>query len=186
FFTEMASEYSGYDNVLYEICNEPNGGTSWSEIKDYAEDIIGTIRQYDNDAVIIVGTPNWSQFVDQAAADPITGYDNLMYTLHFYAATHTDDLRNKMVTAHEAGLPIFVSEYGICDASGNGAIDTAQAEKWVEAMNACGISYVVWNLSNKEETSSLISSNCWKTSDFAYSDLSESGKWVYDMLTEGD
>lgn len=186
FFTEMASEYSGYDNVLYEICNEPNGGTSWPEIKDYAQDIIGTIRQYDKDAVIIVGTPNWSQFVDQAAADPITGYDNLMYTLHFYAATHTDDLRNKMVTAHEAGLPIFVSEYGICDASGNGAIDIAQAEKWVEAMNACGISYVVWNLSNKEETSSLISSNCWKTSDFAYSDLSESGKWVYDMLTEGD
>lgn len=185
FFTEMASEYSGYDNVLYEICNEPNGGTSWPEIKDYAEDMIGTIRQYDKDAVIIVGTPNWSQFVDQAAADPIMDYDNLMYTLHFYAATHTDDLRNKMVNAHEAGLPIFVSEYGICDASGNGAIDTAQANKWVEAMNSCGISYVVWNLSNKDETSSLISSSCWKTSDFTYSDLSESGKWVYDMLTEG-
>ena len=88
FFSEMSKEYAGAGNVLYEICNEPNGGTEWSEIKSYAQEIIPVIRANDANAVIIVGTPNWSQFVDQAAADPITGYENLMYTLHFYAATH--------------------------------------------------------------------------------------------------
>lgn len=88
FFQEMSREYAGYPNVLYEICNEPNGGTGWQEIKSYAQEVIGVIRANDPDAVILVGTPNWSQYVDQAAADPIQGYDNLMYTLHFYAATH--------------------------------------------------------------------------------------------------
>ena len=148
FFSEMSKEYADYDNVIYEICNAPNGGTGWGEIKSYAEKIIEVIRSNDEDGIILVGTPNWSQYVDQAAADPITGYDNIMYTLHFYAATHTDWLRDTMTAAVEAGLPIFVSEYGICDASGNGAIDEEQARQWIDLMDNYGISYVAWNLSN--------------------------------------
>ncbi len=182
FFTKMSSEFASYDHVLYEICNEPNGSTSWPEIKSYAEEVIGTIRSNDEDAVIIVGTPNWSQYVDQAAADPITEYNNIMYALHFYATTHGDSLQNTMVDAIEAGLPVFVSEYGICDASGSGAIDYAQAEKWIETMNTYGVSYVAWNLANKDETSSILKSSCTKTSGFTDEDLSESGKWVYEML----
>lgn len=183
FFAEMAEKYAGYNNVLYEICNEPNGGTSWSDIKSYAEEVIGVIRSYDEDGIIIVGTPNWSQYVDQAAADPITGYDNIMYALHFYAATHKESLRNTMTAAIDAGLPIFVTEYGICDASGNGAIDENQANQWVSTMNSYGVSYVAWNLSNKGETSAMINSSCNKTSGFTESDLSASGKWLYQMLT---
>lgn len=184
FFREMSALYADYNNVIYEICNEPNGGTGWQDIKTYAEVVIPVIRENDENAVILVGTPNWSQYVDQAAADPITGYSNIMYTLHFYAATHTDWLRETMTKAVNAGLPIFVSEYGICDASGNGAIDETQADKWVDAMDALGISYVAWNLSNKSETSAIFSSSCGKTSGFMESDLSDSGKWLYHMLTE--
>lgn len=184
FFREMSALYADYNNVIYEICNEPNGGTGWQDIKTYAEAVIPVIRENDENAVILVGTPNWSQYVDQAAADPITGYSNIMYTLHFYAATHTDWLRETMTKAVNAGLPIFVSEYGICDASGNGAIDETQADKWVDAMDTLGISYVAWSLSNKNETASLISSSCSKTSGFTESDLSDSGKWLYHMLTE--
>lgn len=183
FFAEMAKQYAEYDNVLYEICNEPNGGTSWSDIKSYAKEVISAIRKYDKDGIIIVGTPNWSQYVDQAAADPITGYDNIMYTLHFYAATHTDSLRNTMAAAIKEKLPIFVTEYGICDASGNGAIDEKQANEWVNIMNEYDVSYVAWNLSNKNETSAILNSSCSKTSDFTDSDLSASGKWLYHMLT---
>ncbi len=183
FFTEMSEAYSGYDNVLYEICNEPNGGTSWSSIKSYAEEIIPVIRANDEDAVILVGTPNWSQYVDQAAADPITAYSNIMYTLHFYAATHTDGLRSTMAAAIDAGLPVFVSEYGICDASGNGAIDEKQANAWVELMDRYGVSYVAWNLSNKNETSAVFKNSCGKLSGFTQEDLSSSGRWLYDMLT---
>lgn len=184
FFAEMAELYAGYDNVLYEICNEPNCGTSWIDIKSYAEEIIPVIRSYDREGIIIVGTPNWSQYVDQAAADPVTGYDNIMYSLHFYAATHTDSLRNTMISAIEAGLPVFVSEYGICDASGNGAIDEYQADQWISLMDEYNISYVAWNLSNKEETSAILSSKCSKTCGFTEDDLSPSGKWLYRMFSD--
>ena len=78
FFRTMSNEFKGNDNVIYEICNEPNGGTTWEAIKSYAEQVIPVIRQNDEDAVILVGTPNWSQYVDEAAADPITDYDNVI------------------------------------------------------------------------------------------------------------
>lgn len=182
FFDEMSELYSGYTNILYEICNEPNGGTSWSDVKDYAEQVIPVIRKNDQDGIILVGTPNWCQYVEQAAADPITGYENVMYTLHFYAATHMDSLREALVRAMEAGLPVFVSEFGICDASGSGAIDEYQADKWVELLDTQGISYVAWNLSNKSETSAILKSSCEKLSGFSEEDLSDSGRWLYKML----
>ncbi|MCR5428184.1 MAG: cellulase family glycosylhydrolase [Lachnospiraceae bacterium] len=184
FFDEMSKEFASNNNVIYEICNEPNGGTSWADIKKYAAEVIPVIRANDKNAVIIVGTPNWSQYVDQAAADPVKGETNIMYALHFYAATHKDDLRNKLKNAVNKGLPVFVTEYGICDASGSGSIDTASANKWVELMDSCGISYVCWNLSNKNETSALIKSSCRKTSGFNADDMSEEGTWLLDVLSK--
>ena len=181
FFTTMAKKYKNNKNVIYEICNEPNNGTSWKEIKSYAKSVISTIRKNDKKAVIVVGTPTWSQDVDQAAADPIKG-DNIMYALHFYAATHKADLRNKMTAAINKGLPVFVTEYGICDASGNGAIDKKEADRWVQTMDEYGVSYIAWNLSNKQESSSIIKSSCSKVSGFKKSDLSDEGKWLYSML----
>lgn len=182
FFGEMAETYAEYTNVLYEICNEPNGGTSWSDVKKYAEQVIEVIREKDEDGIILVGTPNWCQYVEQAAADPVSGYENIMYTLHFYAATHTDSLRDAMVKAVGNGLPVFVSEYGICDASGSGAIDTYQADKWMELLDEYGISSVTWNLSNKSETSAILKSSCGKVSGFTKEDLSDSGKWLYERM----
>lgn len=183
FFEEMSKEFATYDNVLYEICNEPNGGTTWTEIKSYAEEIIPIIRASDEDAIIIVGTPTWSQEVDKAVVDPIKGYENIMYTLHFYAATHTDWLRERMETALSAGLPIFVTEFGTCDASGNGGIDINQSNEWIRTMDKNGVSYVAWNLSNKNETSAIFKSDCQKTAGFTSEDLTENGKWIYEMLT---
>lgn len=181
FFREMSREFKGYNNVIYEICNEPNNGTSWKEIKSYAKSVISTIRENDKKAVIVVGTPTWSQDVDQAAAAPMKG-ENLMYALHFYAATHKADLRNKMTAAINKGLPVFVTEYGICDASGNGAIDKKEADRWVQTMDEYGVSYIAWNLSNKQESSSIIKSSCSKVSGFKKSELSDEGKWLYHLL----
>lgn len=183
FFDEISEKYKDYDNILYEICNEPNGSTTWQDIRHYALSVIPVIRAHDPDAVIIIGTPNWSQYVDQAAAEPITEYDNLMYTLHFYAATHKQDLRDRMVSALDAGLPIFVTEYGICDASGNGALDLTEAQEWVRLMDEKNISYVNWNLSNKAESSAMLLPSCTKTSDITAGDLSESGLWLFHTLS---
>ena len=182
FFKKMAKRYADEDHVIYEICNEPNGGTSWVQIKKYAKSVIKTIRTYDKDGIIIVGTPTWSQDVDQAVASPITGYKNLMYAFHFYAGTHKDDLRRRVEAAAKAGLPIFVTEYGICDASGSGAIDKIEAAKWMKLLNKYQISSCIWNLSNKAETSAMLKPNCTKTSGWKSSDLSESGKWCVRLL----
>lgn len=183
FFIDMATLYKDYPNVLYEICNEPNGNVTWNkDIKPYAEELITEIRKIDNDAIIIVGTPNWSQDVDIVAKDPISNSNNIMYSLHFYAATHKQFLRDKMMTALNLGLPIFVSEFGICDASGNGAIDENEANIWIDTLNSNNISWICWNLSNKNESSSLISYTCNKTSNWTESDLSQSGKWLLKAL----
>ena len=182
----MSEKYADHNNVLYEICNEPNGSTTWNDVKSYAEQVIPVIRSNAPDAVILVGTPNWSQSVDQAAADPITDYDNLMYTLHFYAATHKEDLRNTLQTALDQGLPVFVSEYSICDASGNGALDIGQADAWMQLLDQYQVSCVNWSLCNKRESAALLNASCDKTSDFTVEDLSPAGRWLYEMLTGTD
>ncbi len=182
FFEEMSKKYADYDNVIYEICNEPNGGATWSDVKSYAEEIIPIVRANAPDAIIIIGTPNWSQDVDIASNDPVTGYDNLMYAIHFYAATHTDGIRSKAETAIANGLPIFVSEFSICDASGNGAIDYNQADKWFELIGKYNLSYCGWNVSNKDETSSLIKPSCNKVSGWVDDDLSDTGIWLKNQI----
>lgn len=182
FFKTMAKRYADADHVIYEICNEPNGGTSWQQIKKYAKSVIKTIRTYDEDGIIIVGTPTWSQDVDQAAASPITGYQNLMYAFHFYADTHRDSYREKVKAAAEAGLPIFVTEYGICDSSGSGAINQTEADKWMKLLDTYNISSCMWNLSNKSETSAMLKTSCSKTSGWKSSDLSDAGKWFVRMM----
>ena len=176
----MAKKYKNNTNVIYEICNEPNGGTSWSTIKKYAEKIIKGIRTYDKKAVILVGTPNWSQDVDQAALSPVSKKyrKNVMYTLHFYAATHKEWLRDKAQAALDKGLPLFVSEFSICDASGNGGLDKAEAKKWLTFLDKNNISYMAWSLLNKAESSAFIKSGCSNTGKWSSKNLTAAGKWI--------
>ncbi|MBR1599158.1 MAG: cellulase family glycosylhydrolase [Lachnospiraceae bacterium] len=180
FFREMSKKYAGQDNVLYEICNEPNGGTTWSDITKYANEVIPVIRENDSDAVIIVGTPTWSQDVDVAAEKPLS-FDNVMYTLHFYAATHKDSYRQKLQTALNKGLPVMVTEFGVSEASGDGNLDTAEAKKWLDLLDENGISYFAWSLSNKSESSALLKSGTSKKSGWGSGDLSKAGKWVFNQ-----
>lgn len=184
FFDMVSKKYADYDNVIYEICNEPNGGVQWTEVKAYAEEVIPVIRANDKEAIIIVGTPTWCQDVDIVSEDPLTGFDNIIYAIHFYAATHTDNIRSKMETARKNGLPLIVSECSICDASGNGGIDYEQADKWFSLINEYHMGYFAWNLSNKAETSSLLQSSVTKTSGFTDSDLSETGKWFIQQFSK--
>lgn len=177
FFREMSEAFADNDNVLYEICNEPNSGTSWDSIKSYAEEVIPVIREQKPDAVILVGTPTWSQEIDKAAASPLT-FDNVMYTLHFYAGTHKDDLRNRLETCAQNNLPVFVSEFGMCDASGNGANDFDSTTKWLDLLNKYQISFCCWNLANKDESSSVFKAASTALSDWTDEDFNESGRWI--------
>ena len=185
FFKEMATEFKNNENVLYEICNEPNGDVTWArDIKPYAKEVIGEIRKIDSDSIIIVGTPTWSQDVDIVADDPIEEYSNIMYALHFYAATNKDELRKKMEVAIKKGLPIFVTEFGISEANGNGVINENEGDKWIELLNKYNISWVCWNLSNKNETTAILKSSCNKVTGFEESDFSAQGKWLLKKLKE--
>ena len=177
FFSHISAKYAGYSNVLYEICNEPNGDTNWDTIKQYADSVIPVIRANDSDAIILVGTPTWSQDVEQVAANPL-GYNNVMYTLHFYAGTHKDNIRSKLTQARAAGTPVFVSEFSICDASGNGGIDYGSADAWKSLINDTNVSFVGWSLCNKNETSALIKSSCSSVDSFSENDLSDTGVYL--------
>lgn len=181
FFDMVSKKYADYENVIYEICNEPCNGTTWDQIKSYAEEVIPVIRNNDKNAIIIVGTPNWSQDVDIAADNPITGYDNIMYAVHFYAATHKEQIRNKVVVARDKGLPVIVSECSICEASGNGTVDYNEADTWMKYINDNKMSVFAWNLSNKDEKSSLIKAGVIKKSGFEPEDFSETGAWFMEQ-----
>ncbi len=184
FFSLMAEKYGDNDHVIFEICNEPNGKTTWNNISDYANSVIPAIREY-SDNVILVGTPNYAQDIE-AVIDHELDYENIMYTTHFYSATHKDKLRQSVQKAHDAGIPIFVSEFGVSDASGSGEINTKEAEKWLEMLDQNHISYVMWNLSNKEESSSIIKNEVYQLNDYTYEDLTAAGQWYFDYLTNED
>ncbi len=183
FFEKYASKYADYGNVLFEIGNEPTG-CSWyngsgKDLYTYAKTLTGIIRKY-TDALVICGTNNWSQDVQEVASKPLSadGYTNVLYTLHFYAASHYDDLKKKLKTAIEAGTPIFVSEFGTCDASGNGSYDFDNASAWINLLTDNGISFACWSLCNKNESASYISNGSSKTSNWTESDLAPTGYWL--------
>ena len=179
FFSEVSKVYAKYDNILYEICNEPVGAEWSTEIKPYAEEVIPVIRANDSNAIVIVGTNTWSQDIDEAASNPISSYANVMYTFHFYADTHRDDMRSRVENAISSGLPIFITEFGTCDASGNGGFNNYQTQMWFSLLSKYNISHMNWSLCNKNETASAIKNSCSKTSAWALTDLSESGMLVY-------
>lgn len=180
FFSEMSARYAGNGNVIYEICNEPQNSDWNSVIKPYAEEVLSAIRS-NTDALVIVGTNTWSQDVDAVIGNQIND-SNVCYALHFYAATHTDYIRNKLITAMDNGVPVFVSECSICDASGNGGIDYGSADAWLNLLNSRGVSFLAWSLCNKAETSALINPGCDKTSGWDESDLSDTGRWFRNAI----
>ncbi len=182
FFDRVSKKYASEDHVIYEICNEPNMDVKWPTVKTYADTIIPVIRANDKENVILVGTPTWSQDVDLVAENPVADTKNVMYVLHFYAATHKDEIRNKAVKAIGDGTPIFISEFSICDASGNGEIDYDSAAKWVELIEKHGLSFIGWNLSNKNESSAVLLPDCKKLSDWKEEDLNETGIWLRNTL----
>lgn len=179
FFTEMAKKYKDYNNVMYEICNEPNGNVTWSSnIKPYAEKVISAIRKYDSDAIIIVGTGTWSQDIDKVVNSRLSD-KNTVYALHFYANTHTDWLRNRFSSCYSSGLPILVSEFGTCDASGNGGYNAAQTKKWLTLLDSKNVGYINWSAASKNETASAFKPGTnLKAIKSGTSQLTDSGKLI--------
>ncbi|AWF81594.1 hypothetical protein BTJ40_12585 [Microbulbifer sp. A4B17] len=156
FFSRMAQDYGSFDNVIFEVYNEPTYVT-WSTVKEYAEEIISEIRKYSNN-LVVVGSPTWSQDVGSAADDRIND-DNVAYSLHFYAGTHFSSLRDKADYALSQGVPLFVTEWGSVNADGNGSINYDSTNEWLEWMDENQISWANWTINDKAESSSIFYSD---------------------------
>lgn len=184
FFSEISELYKNTPNVIYEICNEPNGNNvNWSDVKSYAEEVIPIIRKNSPNSLIIVGTPFWCQQLQPAADNPLK-FDNLLYSCHFYAGTHKQNLRDEVSKALAKNLPIIISEFGTTDASGNGKVDIEESKKWIKFLNEKNISYINWSFAYKNESSALLLENYSKHLSQDFNNyLSESGKFIKSVMT---
>jgi endoglucanase len=178
YFTLMAETYGHYPHVIYEIYNEPDDNYTWEQVKAYSVEVIAAIRAVDPDNIILVGSPHWDQDLHLVAADPITGYQNLMYTMHFYAGTHGSWLRDRCDEAMEAGIPIFVSESAGCLATGDGPIDYESWNTYLQWMEQKQISWFCWSISDKNETSAALYTTASSTGSWSQTDLKEWGQYI--------
>lgn len=177
FFTEMAQRYGNKPNVIYEIYNEPLN-VSWANvIKPYSEAVIAAIRQHDPDNIVVVGTRNWSQEVEEAANNPIAG-TNLAYSLHFYAATHKQWLRDRAARALSKGVALMVTEFGTTEASGDGFIDVNETRAWWKFLDDNHISWANWSLADKVEASAALKPNAKTTGSWTDAEITTSGLLV--------
>ncbi|WP_338243523.1 glycoside hydrolase family 5 protein [Aurantiacibacter hainanensis] len=182
FLTEIARRYGHLPNLIYEPFNEPlRDGVDWSrDVRPYHERIIAAIRAIDPDNLIVVGSPSWSQDVDIAARDPLGG-ENIVYTLHYYAATHGEDLRERAEEARQAGLPLMITEFGVVEATGNGPIDYASSEAWWEWAEANDISWMAWSIGDRDESSAALRPGT-PVSGWTSDDLTESGRLLRERI----
>jgi len=182
FFSAIARRYRGVPNLIYETWNEPLPKYGWSAvIKPYHLRVIGAIRAIDPGAFVVAGTRSWAQDVDEAAADPLP-FANVAYTLHFYAATHKQALRDKADLALARGAALFVTEYGTTAANGDAPIDAAETRTWWQWCEARGISYAAWSLSDKDEASAALKPGAAAGGGWRDADLTVSGALIRDQL----
>ncbi len=175
FFASMAKKYGQHPHVIYEIFNEPER-VSWQDVKEYSLEVIAAIREIDPDNIILVGSPHWCQDLHLVADDPIVGHTNLMYTMHFYAASHKQFLRDRCDEALAKGIPIFVSESAGMQATGDGPLDVEEWQRWIDWMEERQISWLTWSVADKNETCSMLVPTASSTGGWSEEDLKESGR----------
>lgn len=173
FFNDIARDYGKYDNVIFEVYNEPTQ-IDWSTVKSYAEGVISTIRQY-SDNLVLVGTPTWSQDVHLAGQNQIND-PNVAYVLHFYAGTHGSGLRDNGDSAMNNNAALFVSEWGTVNADGDGSVNYDRTAEWLSWMDSHKLSWCNWAINNKAEGSSIFGGDG--------SSLTEAGNYLKKILNE--
>ena len=157
FFNEMSKKYANVPNVLYEICNEPNGKkVTWEKvIKPYAEKLIKTIRKNSPKSIIIVGTEDFSKNIIPVIKNPLNK-ENILYAIHTYMGEESKITNNTIKLAIENKIPIFVTECAATNGSGDGYLYIKPFKKWIDYLEENKISWVAWQLSDKDESSSII------------------------------
>lgn len=183
FFQQMATKYKDHPNVIYEIYNEPLN-VSWAGvIKPYAEAVVSAIRAIDSDNIIVVGTPNWSQNVDAVIGNQIQS-TNIAYAFHFYASepSHYQNLRDKVQVAIANKIPLFVTEWGVSEASGDGSFNQQWTNEWINILNQNKLSWCNWSVADKNETSAALLPGAKTTGQWTTTEISASGTFIRNLL----
>lgn len=185
FFRKMAKKYAGVPNVIYEVWNEPEKET-WSTVKNYAIEVIKEIRKYDQQNIIVVGSPNWDQHVDVAAKDPIEGQKNIAYSIHFYASepNHQEGLMARADEAIRLKLPLFVTEWGVGEANGDGVFDLDKNAKWMDWMERNKLSWANWNITDKKETTAILMPGANSKGNWTLNELTPAGQYIRTQLNK--
>ena len=174
FFEEISSHYGDCPNILYEICNEPNGSATWDDIYSYANTVIPVIRSHAPNAIVIVGTPDYSYSVEKVFDKPLD-FENVMYSFHFYAGQFGEHYNEVFDRCKKNHIPVFVTEWGI-NYGANGKAALSQGKTFVTVLNRRKISWTAWSLCNKNEVFSAIKPDCGKFSNWELDDLTDVGK----------
>lgn len=179
FFAKMAQRYKDVPNVIYEIWNEPEA-IKWDTVKNYTKQVIGEIRKYDPKNLIVVGSPHWDQDVDVASHTPITGFQNIAYSFHFYASdkNHQEKLRAKADLAIKNKLPLFITEWGVGEANGDGVFDMEKTEAWLKWAEDNQLSWVNWNITDKKETTALLQPGANVKGNWTLAELTPAGAYI--------
>lgn len=183
FFSAVAAAYGNTPNVMYEPWNEPVQ-EPWPVIKAYHEAVITTIRAIDPDNIIICGSRHWDQECDEASRNPITISSNIAYSIHFYAATHRQSLRDNGSRAMKNGVALFCTEYGTSSASGGGAYDPAETQLWWDWLEANHVSCANWSVAAIGETSAAFQPGASPTGPWTDAMLKPSGLLVKNYISK--
>ncbi|MFF3554798.1 glycoside hydrolase family 5 protein [Streptomyces tsukubensis] len=192
FFTEIARRHGHRENLLYEIANEPSG-VSWPRIKSYAEQLIPVIRRVDAETPVLIGTRAWSSLgvsessdESEVVADPVKAA-NIMYTFHFYAASHREEYYAALSRAANR-IPLFVTEFGTQNYAGEGADDFAMAGRYLDLLAEKKISWINWNYSDDHRSGAVFQQGtCDRGGPWAgTSSLKEAGKWIRSRMRTPD
>lgn len=167
FFSEMAQKYGSYDNVIFELYNEPKD-IEWATIKNYANQVIPKIREYSNN-LILVGNRSWDQHPEEVIGNEVTdSQNNTAYTLHYYAMSHcvsgTYSWGGSCEGANgekaiKAGLSLFISEWGTVSADGSGTPGTSENKTWQDFADKYKLSWANWSASKINEGASAFTSS---------------------------
>jgi aryl-phospho-beta-D-glucosidase BglC (GH1 family) len=171
FFTYMVDKWGSYPNVIYQTVNSPNN-IAWKNaksgkpgLKTYNQNIINLIRSREAangyaPNLIIAGTPTYSQDVDIATNDPLTG-NSIAYNFMWYAGTHGISIRSKAETAltnlasKAPNQTLFMSEVGTTASNGTGGVYYSEFNTWLEWAKTKKLSWLNWSISSKEEDSAI-------------------------------
>jgi len=182
FFGTIARLYGDTPNIIYETWNEPGPDYEWSSsISNHHHRTLESVRIHAPSAPIVLGSPQLCLRVDIAAQLPL-GHENIAYALHFYAASHREGLRNRVRHALSKGACIFVTEWGMGDATGDGVLDKDETHRWLNFLNAESIGHVNWSICDKEEACAALEPGANSKGGWPKSQLTKSGQFVRQYL----